>query len=399
MSYDYTPRMLSKVAYAAVHAGSFERAVRDLGELAESRVSAERIRRVTKLIGQERLAQHAKAEQAFAELPLPQRQCSPITPIPHVVSVQMDGGRAQVRDRRQPDRDKEGYWREVKVGDLRTFHSQSSAVDPSPQLPPVFLDRTRMSKMTREIKGFSQQPRELPEESREEIAEALTTEQRQAPEPLVLSVVASRQKVHEFGKLLGAAAHARGFHAAARKAFVADGADANWTVWREQFSHYTPILDFVHAISYVYAAAHAGRSPEKGWEIYVQWAQWIWEGKVDRVIAALELRVKELGEPESGESENSPRKQTNTTLGYLRNQRSRMRYDQYRCQGLPTTSSYVESTVKRIHRRVKGTEKFWFDGLEPLLTLAADYLSETNPLDTFWKTRRPAATRCYQTAS
>ena len=34
------------------------------------------------------------------------------------------------------------------------------------------------------------------------------------------------------------------------------------------------------------------------------------------------------------------------------------------------TSTYVESTVKQINRRMKGTEKFWSNGAEAMLTLA-----------------------------
>jgi hypothetical protein len=36
-----------------------------------------------------------------------------------------------------------------------------------------------------------------------------------------------------------------------------------------------------------------------------------------------------------------------------------MRYADYRQQGLPITSNYVESAVKQFNQRVKGTEKFW----------------------------------------
>jgi hypothetical protein len=43
-------------------------------------------------------------------------------------------------------------------------------------------------------------------------------------------------------------------------------------------------------------------------------------------------------------------------LRYLENQKSRMLYDQYRREGLPITSSHIESTIKQINRRVKGTE-------------------------------------------
>ena len=78
-----------------------------------------------------------------------------------------------------------------------------------------------------------------------------------------------------------------------------------------------------------------------------------------------------------------------------------MKYAEYRTQGLPITSSHIESTIKQINRRVKGSEKFWDQGAEPLLQLAADHLSETEPLRRFWK-RRPGqlpSTRCYHTAA
>ena len=45
-----------------------------------------------------------------------------------------------------------------------------------------------------------------------------------------------------------------------------------------------------------------------------------------------------------------------------------MRYDAYRKQGLPLTSSLMESVVKQVNQRVKGTEKFWSEeGAEAIL--------------------------------
>jgi len=64
-----------------------------------------------------------------------------------------------------------------------------------------------------------------------------------------------------------------------------------------------------------------------------------------------------------------------------------MRYAEYRRQGLPITTSAIESTIKQINRRVKGTEKFWDEGGDPILQLAADRLSETKPADQFWPRR------------
>lgn len=64
-----------------------------------------------------------------------------------------------------------------------------------------------------------------------------------------------------------------------------------------------------------------------------------------------------------------------------------MKYDEYRRQGLPITSSAVESTIKQINRRLKGTEKFWDEGADPMLHLVADRLSQTIAVDRFWARR------------
>ena len=78
-----------------------------------------------------------------------------------------------------------------------------------------------------------------------------------------------------------------------------------------------------------------------------------------------------------------------------------MNYPTYRRLGLPITSSVMESTVKQINYRVKGSEKFWSQaGAEALLQLRADQLSDTAP--THYWTRRPAqatGTRTYRLAA
>ncbi len=74
----------------------------------------------------------------------------------------------------------------------------------------------------------------------------------------------------------------------------------------------------------------------------------------------------------------------NKTLTYLQNQKDRMRYDEYRREGLPITSCYIESTIKQVNHRVKGTEKVWSPaGGEAVLQLRADYLSDIKPMSTF----------------
>ena len=395
--------MYRKLIYAGVVSCSFKQAAQSLETLAEVSLSEARVRRATLHIGEERMAERAAEVAAFEQMPLPeQKQCP--EPVPAVSSscvvvVEMDGGRLQERDRIAPERNTNGtFWRETKVGVLLTMQSKTAAVDPCPQLPAVFLDHSEMRQIAREIKGFTTSNETTPSVAAADVASitATTTAQEKArhgrPEPLVKTVVATRENVEAFGPMLASAAHARGFHAAERKAFVSDGSSTNWGVWKKYFSHYTPITDFIHALMYVYAAAMAAFDPQVAWAVYCEWAQWLWNGEVDKIIAALETRQSLLGVPDKNET-GTPRAEIEKSLTYLRNQRGRMRYNEYRKQGLPITSCHVESTIKQINKRMKGSEKFWSSGSEPLLALVADQLCETSVVKKFWQRRQERT--CY----
>jgi hypothetical protein len=68
-----------------------------------------------------------------------------------------------------------------------------------------------------------------------------------------------------------------------------------------------------------------------------------------------------------------------------------MKYDAYRRQGLPITSSWMESAVEQINQRLKGREKFCTEaGSEAVLQLRADYLSDGEIVDDFWEQRQAA---------
>lgn len=387
--------MLRKVAYAGGKSPSFVGAAEDLNELAERPVSRERVQRWTKRVGQECVKEADALADAYQRLPLPAQQKSPTDQVPQVACVMMDGGRIQVRDRHQAKRDAKGYWKESLVGCCLSMVSEEHSQDPCPVIPPTFVDRERMRELSREIKGFSASG----EDDADPCEEPLDDRDGR-PQTLVKSVVATRVGKDTLGQRLVAEAHSRGFPAARRKAFVADGSATNWGVHKQYFSHYTPILDFTHAICYVYAAAMAGRGVRAGWDDYVCWAQWLWEGATDKLIAAVAERAAGLGPPADGD-ETSPAAMVAKTLTYLQNQRGRMKYPEYRRLGLPITSSHIESTIKQINRRMKGTEKFWDQGSEPLLQLVAGRLSETNRLDRFWRNRRNhlQPIRCYRTAA
>jgi hypothetical protein len=296
-----------------------------------------------------------------------------------------------------PRRERGRFWREDKVGLLMAMASPVSATDPCPDIPESFLDPTRMGKLARQLhKGVpvtEEAAGEAADPAAEQAAYQEGTPRWQPPKVQEKRLVASRQSWDAFGPLVAAAAWAMGLFGSARRAFLGDGADTNWTLWRHYFSSFEPVLDFIHARSYVYAAAHAGRDRVAGWRCYVGWIRWVWRGEVGLVLAALRQRQAELGQPAKGEAESSPRQVVARALGYLGNNERRMRYAEYRRQGLPITSSYVESAVKQFNQRVKGTEKFWGEeGAEAILQLRADHLSEHQPLEGFWQRRQAAAT-------
>lgn len=396
-NYNYTPRVYRRIVFAAAQGVSFADASEALLELSDLKLLPKRVWRAAKRIGDERVEECRAAAERYEQLPLPSQRQSPVAQVPTLVCVQMDGGRFQQRERiSSPTNDasaseaqrasgcqEDGLWKEYKAGVLLSMTSEQHAQDPCPRLPATFADPGKMRELAREIKGFTSES----QVSTKAEDEALDFKKRPGrPEVLVKSVVATSGDVDVFGPLLANAAYERGFHAAERKAFVADGSATNWSVWRKFFSHYTPITDFVHALMYVYAGAMAGREANEGWSYYRDWAQWLWGGEVAKVIAALATRQTELGLPEKKET-GTPRAQVASSLGYLINQRGRMKYDEYRKQGLPLTSSPIESTVKQINRRIKGTEKFWSEGSDPMLHLVADRLSQTNVSAKFWQRR------------
>jgi hypothetical protein len=291
---------------------------------------------------------------------------------------------------------KPNHWREDKVGCLLEMSSVVSDVDPCPEIPAVFVDPLMALKLAQEI-GHAAVPKGAPfqqsEPAADEPAEDAAAPRPGKPEMVRRRVVASRKDNDGFGPLLAAAAWAMGLFSAVRRAFVADGSAENWTVWKRYFCRWVGVLDFVHALTYVYAAAMAGRLFAVGWPVYQRWIQWVWGGQVSQVIEELMARQQELGQATKEDKEGSPRRVVQETLTYLSNQQDKMHYDAYRRQGLPLMSSYVESVVKQINYRVKGTEKFWTEeGAEALLQLRADYLSDDEPLKQFWQRRQAGAT-------
>lgn len=380
-------------------------------ETLEVELTTKRVERLTERIGAQRVALRDAEVADWEALPLMARLSPPSgIKAPSAVCATCDAGRAQRCDLSEGSKTN---WCATNVGALMELELNVQDADPCPSVPDKFLNLGAVDGLTREIKRSTPKGMVFQKSAAEDCQADVTSPETLPLSPAVVAlspkivsrdVLATFADCPSFGKMLAAAAWKLGFASANLKAFVADGQSSNWSIWEQHFKHlkFVPILDFIHALTYVYSAAMAGRSREDGWKIYVRWITWVWQGLVPQVIEELTLRIQELGMPSEGASESDPREIVATALTYLSNQQSRMRYPDYRRQGLPITSSPIESTVKQINDRVKGSEKFWTrSGGEAVLQLRADQISDTGPLDLFWagRARTATGTRRYASAA
>ena len=166
---NYSPEVLKTIVYAGTQLTSFAQGSAALEALGELRVATKQVERITEKIGRERVDQRDEAVQKFLALPLMDRCKSPVAnppPESNVATVMMDGGRLQILDRSERDSDptetaaddppeRNGHWREDKIGLLMTLTSKVSMDDPCPTIPENFIDPTRIFKLAREIKGHA----------------------------------------------------------------------------------------------------------------------------------------------------------------------------------------------------------------------------------------------------
>jgi hypothetical protein len=414
---DTSPAVQQQIVYAGLVSRSFAQASTTLQHLAGLSIDVKQVERLTERHGADRVRERDAATAAFVALPLTEKfQAPPKVSLPEVAVVMADGGRLQILERATKPaaaepaaaepavaepaaweaevRSPKGHWREDKVGLLLTMTSVVAPCDPCPQIPASFLDIVRIPKLAQELKAQARSP-SGPETTAEPAAPPAPPAEAVYEPPRVgtRQVVASRACWPVFAPLLAAAAWALGFQGAPRKAFVGDGSVNNWVLHKRFFGSFVAILDFVHALSYVYAAAMAGRPFAEGWTIYQTWIGQVWQGQVAAVLTALAARQAELGEPTAADGETSPSRVVSQTRTYLGHHQDKMAYATYRQQGLPITSSLMESAVKQINQRVKGSEKFWSEaGSEAVLQLKADQLSDGDRLEAFWQRRQAQAT-------
>lgn len=379
---------MQKVVWAGTQHTSFAAAAESLKVLAGTPVSARQVRRITTYVGEDRVAERREQVVAFQDKTLMERTTAkPDVPPPQVGVLMLDNGTHQRRDHfGEPDR--KTHWKQETGGLVLSMTSEVHEHDPCPDFP----DWLFASDVVAEIASLAQL-RETPENGRDSQSRDSQPEDEESPldtggkagfewTPTIVSreMIASIEGT-DVARHLEWTAWEHGVTAAQRQAFVADGASSIWKIHKRYFSQMTPIIDLMHALSYAYRAAAV--LDEKG--LYHRWAVAIWQGHVDEVLAELTTHQERLGVPPPDASADDPRQRIGRALTYYTNHQSRMNYPEYRRLGLPVTSSLMESAIKQLSRRVKGTEKFWNQSTAAaILQLRADSLSDSEPLQEFW---------------
>jgi len=374
-----------KAVIASAHVPSYPIGAKLLEELGGISISSRHLNNLTVKVGLEMAADRDACTAAYLQQRLPRTPRRPEMPIP-LATVSIDGGRMQTRLDGGGVGVHDPHWRETKNALFLRMNGVSFPQDPHPELPKCFADRHRMKTL---LPGVEPVESDL-KEDRQAAWETRRGPAAWRPEALFRTCLSSLAASEKFGAMMAAEADSRGFYLAAKRAFVGDGLAYNWTIQQTHFPTFTPILDFVHAVEHVYAAARqVGNDQEELWRLHRQWTEACWQGRVREVISQLRAEQQGIGEPPADAAENDPRKIIADTIGYLENNASRMDYPRYRREGLPVTSALMESFVKELNQRVKGTEKFWNDGPsgEAILQVRAAALCDDDRLQRHLRNR------------
>lgn len=365
-----TPDVVRVAVHQAAESRSFERAAAAMKLPRSHGVSAKTIERLVKDVAPELAALNERTTSDQEVL------------APEVAVVSCDGGRIMTRAADSAPGVHDKKWKETKNASFEKMVSPTpSETDPCPALPNTFRDPAHVANIA------------------EKAALSVTCEEKdrpkyKGPERVLRTCLSSMACSDEFGRQMRREAQRRKFDEAPRRVFIGDGLPWNWKIWRTQFRDSTPILDFIHVVEYLYKAAVAWESTDaQRWARYLVFCEAIWQGRSPEVVEALEAELSARGVSlDKKLADDNPHKPLFDTARYLRNNASRMDYPRYRREGLPITSSPMESLIRQINLRVKGTEMFWGrpEGAEAMLQVTAAHLSEDGRLSQYL-THRPGS--------
>jgi hypothetical protein len=155
---------------------------------------------------------------------------------------------------------------------------------------------------------------------------------------------------------------------ARQSSVTADGAEWIWNLSADLFPDSSQIVDWFHAADHLSEAAHA-LFPDQPKQVDT----WFRQRQDDLFLGNIHPITDPLDA--AGLSDHSH---------YFHTHQRRMRYQEFREQGLPIGSGSVESTVKQFKARLAGTGMRWKrPNAQRMLLIRAAVLD--NSFDTRWK--------------
>ena len=375
----YSPAVTERIVAVGGSSTSFSIGSKMLELLMDLKVSAKTVNVTTVTIGSELEQQRDEQANGYQNRSL-NRPATVADPPVSIACVEVDGGRMQTRTVGQGVGVHDPHWRENKNAGFFRMQGDRFTTDPCADLPSCFTDRKRLKDL---LVGL-----EISDDQMAARVEKPDLSWR--PESQFRTCISSLCKSDRFGQLMAAEAEQRGFYSADRRAFLGDGLPYNWTIHEHHFSKFVPILDFIHPIERLHETSRSlYNDGDEAWQACLKWMDLCWKGDTAEVIGQLEAEQKELGLPDDQMPEGDARAVVAETLTYLRNNVSRMDYPAYRQAGLPITSCLIESQVKEMNKRVKGSEKFWNDGVEgeAILQVKAALISDDDRLSSHMHSR------------
>jgi len=322
-------RMMSKVgAYRPFGLGH-----EDLYELADIRVSAKEVERISQTVGGQAEAFHvAEAEASLSD------NIIPIKPVPQMY-VCMDGTgvpvvKKETAGRKGKGEDGQAKTREAKLGCVFTQT------------------------------GFDQKGRPIRDDDSTSYTGAIET-------------------AEVFGRRIYQEAMRRGMNSAGEAIVIGDGAPWIWNIADEQFYGATQIVDLYHAREHYWNVARAcfGQNNAKLHQWTEDRRQELDDGKVEDIVIAIRQCLSLPG---------CDRAICEREIGYFTKNKDRMRYGDFRRRGLFVGSGVLEAGCRTvIGQRLKHSGMHWtVRGANSIIALRCNIMS--NRWEDFWEHRAAA---------
>lgn len=195
--------------------------------------------------------------------------------------------------------------------------------------------------------------------------------------------VGAIESCEEFGRRLYAEAWCRGWGRADKKVVLGDGSEWIWNQAALHFSEAIHIVDLYHSrehLGNVASKLYPEDEPARKRWIMVEQAK-LDDGNIEDLVVA--LRTLEAAHPGLAE-------EIATETNYFEGNKERMRYAEFRKQGLFVGSGVVEAGCKTVIGRLKRSGMFWtVRGANAIIALRCCQLS--GKFEDYWEARQERA--------